>query len=99
VKIVLIFPLNMSRHSIIKCFLNTIIDADREGEREGGYNIGPPQPNKKTLVNKNATKSQNRGPPLQFCPKSIDPQSFSKKYKLTPSSRFSSNYEFTTLCC
>jgi len=47
VKIVLISPLNMSRHSKIKCFLNTIIDADREGERERGYNIGPPQPNKK----------------------------------------------------
>jgi hypothetical protein len=47
VKIVLIFPLNMSRHSIIKCFLNANIDADREGEGEGGYNIGPPQPNKK----------------------------------------------------
>jgi hypothetical protein len=49
VKIVLIFPLNMSRHSKIKCFLNTNINADREGEGEGGYNIGPPQPNKKTL--------------------------------------------------
>jgi hypothetical protein len=39
----------MSRHSKIKCFLNTNINADREGEGEGGYNIGPPQPNKKTL--------------------------------------------------
>ncbi len=79
----------MYRHSKIKCFINANINADREGEGEGGYNIGPPQPNKKNLVNKNATKSQNRGPPLQFCPKSIDPRNFSKKYKLTPSSRFS----------
>jgi hypothetical protein len=54
-----------------------------DAHRGRGYNIGPQREIfKKNLFKKNKNKTQNRGPPWQFCLEILDPPSKNLSYPL-----------------